>query len=253
MSDAVEIVNPAARTALLLTGDHAGNAIPEGFHDLGLPAAERTRHIAWDIGAGEVARRLAARLDATAVLARFSRLLIDPNRPLGEPDSIPRGSDGTTIPGNQNLTAEDRIARAAEFFTPYHSAIDAEIARLRQSGVLPAVLAVHSCTPQLSANGAPRPWHIGVMFSHDRTFADYLISALATQNDLTVGVNEPYSGFIHGYAQKRHGLAQCLPHAQIEIRQDLIGDARGQEEWAARLATVMDGWFRRHMKEAAHG
>src|SRR5690606_9601960 len=125
-------VNPAARTALLLTGDHAGNAIPEGFHDLGLPAAERTRHIAWDIGAGEVARRLAARLDATAVLARFSRLLIDPNRPLGEPDSIPRGSDGTTIPGNQNLTAADRIARAAEFFTPYHSAIDAEIARLRQ-------------------------------------------------------------------------------------------------------------------------
>jgi predicted N-formylglutamate amidohydrolase len=253
MQDAVEIINPQGLADLVITGDHAGNTVPAELKDLGLPHAELARHIAWDIGAAGVARRLSTLVNAPAVLARISRLVIDPNRPLGEPDSIPAVSDGSPIPGNQNLTAADRAARADLSFHPYHQAIDHQIERLRRAGRKPAVLSVHSFTPQLNVSGKPRPWHIGVMFSFDRALGDYLIDAFSAREGMVVGINEPYSGFIHGYAQKRHGLAQGLPHAQLEIRQDLIGDGAGQERWANLLADVMAGWMKRNMSEVANG
>lgn len=253
MTDAVEIINPGAVADLIITGDHAGNTVPAELNDLGLPHDELARHIAWDIGAAGVARRLAKRMNAPAVLARVSRLVIDPNRPLGEPESIPAVSDGSPVPGNQALSAAERTARADAYFHPYHAAIDREIERLRRAGRYPAVLCVHSFTPQLSVVGRPRPWHIGVMFSYERELADYLIGAFRARPGLVVGINEPYSGFTHGYAQKRHGLAQCLPHAQVEIRQDLIGEADGQERWAALLADVMTGWMERNLSEVANG
>lgn len=253
MTDAVEFVNPHAIADLVLTGDHAGNFVPPEFKDLGLPAADLTRHIAWDIGAGGVARRMARLLDAPAVLARISRLVIDPNRPLGEPESIPAVSDGSPIPGNQNLTAADLTARAELSFHPYHQAIDRTIERQRLAGRRPAVLSIHSFTPQLNIAGKPRPWHIGVMYSYDRELADYLIGALAERGDLVVGKNEPYSGYRHGYALKRHGLAQDLPHAQLEIRQDLIGDDAGQARWANIIAEAMAGWIKLNTSKVAHG
>ena len=253
MQDAVEIVNPQGLADLVITGDHAGNTVPPELGDLGLPRAELARHIAWDIGAAGVARRLANHLNAPAVLTRISRLVIDPNRPLGEPESIPAVSDGSPSPGNRDLSAADRAARAALSFHPYHQAIDREIERLRCAGRKPAVLCLHSFTPQLSVLGKPRPWHIGVMFSYDRVLADYLIGALSARAGLVVGVNEPYSGFVHGYAQKRHGLAQGLPHAQLEIRQDLIEGEAGQERWAGILAEVMTVWMKQNVSEVANG
>ncbi|MGE3475084.1 MAG: N-formylglutamate amidohydrolase [Rhodospirillaceae bacterium] len=251
--DPVELINPQGLADLIITGDHAGNAVPPEQKNLGLPAAELARHIGWDIGAAGVARKLAGRLGATAVLARVSRLVIDPNRPLGEPESIPAVSDGSPIPGNQNLSAAERAARAARYFHPYHSAIDNQIERLRRAGRMPAVLCMHSFTPRLMENGRPRPWHIGVMSSFDRELADYLIAAFSAKDGLVVGDNEPYSGVTHGYAQKRHGLAQMLPHAQVEIRQDLIGDEAGQERWADILADVMTNWMKRGLAEVANG
>ncbi|MGE4061825.1 MAG: N-formylglutamate amidohydrolase [Rhodospirillaceae bacterium] len=251
--DAVELVNPHAVADLVITGDHAGNIVPPEFEDLGLPRSELTRHIGWDIGVAGVARRLAKRMNAPAVLTRVSRLVIDPNRPLGDPDSIPLVSDGTPIPGNQNLSASERTARAAAYFHPYHQAIDGQIERLRRAGRTPAVLCMHSFTPQLNHKGTPRPWHVGVMFSFDRTLADHLIDALSRIADTVVGVNEPYSGLTHGYAQKRHGLSQGLPHAQLEIRQDLIAEEAGQERWAGIVADAVSGWMRRNLSEAANG
>lgn len=251
--DPVELINPQGRADLVITGDHAGNAVPPELKDLGLSPADLARHIGWDIGAAGVARKLAKRLDATAVLARVSRLVIDPNRPLGEPESIPAASDGSPVPGNRNLSAADRVARAAKYFHPYHAAIDHQIDRLRRAGRAPAVLCVHSFTPQLMHNGKPRPWHVGVMSSFDRDLADYLIDAFSAKEGLVVGDNEPYSGFTHGYAQKRHGLAQMLPHAQVEIRQDLIADEAGQERWADLLAEVMTTWMKRGLSKVANG
>jgi predicted N-formylglutamate amidohydrolase len=253
MFDPAEIINPHSVADVLITGDHAGNLVPPELNDLGLAHQELARHIGWDIGAAGVARHLARRLNAPAVLARVSRLVIDPNRPLGDPGSIPPVSDGSPVPGNQNLTAADRTARADLYFHPYHQAIEGQIERLRRAGLRPAVLSVHSFTPQLSVLGRPRPWHIGVMCSYERELADYLIGAFSRVPGMVVGENEPYSGFTHGYAQKRHGLAQNLPHAQLEIRQDLIGDAAEQERWAEQIADVMNGWMKRELGEVANG
>ncbi len=225
--------------SLVITGDHAGNLVPRALGNLGIPAGELGRHIGWDIGAAAVARLLAAELNATAVLARYSRLIIDPNRPLGDPDCFPAVSDGTPIPANAALSAEDIAARADAFYWPYHRAVDHQIARLRAAGKPPVVLCMHSFTPALSAREQARPWHIGVMFSYDDQLGRALIKGLQAEPGLVVGENEPYSGFIHGYAQKLHGLAQVLPHAQIEVRQDLIGDDAGQAKWAKILARVL--------------
>ncbi|MEQ9449209.1 MAG: N-formylglutamate amidohydrolase, partial [Rhodospirillaceae bacterium] len=138
-----EVVNPSAVAPLLITGDHAGNAIPASMNGLGLPSGELDRHIAWDIGAAGVARKLAQKMNAPAVLANYSRLIIDPNRPLGDPECVPQSSDGTVIPANTDVSDEDIAARAAAVYWPYHCATDAQIGRLRRAGQVPSVLAIH--------------------------------------------------------------------------------------------------------------
>ncbi len=232
-----EVVNPSATAPLLLTADHAGIAVPGTLNNFGLPPEELRRHIGWDIGAAAVARALAQKVDATAVLAVYSRLLVDPNRALGDPACAPAISDGTIIAANQNITAEEFRRRGEAVYWPYHCAIDDQIARLRVAKADPAVIAVHSFTPMLTKNGTPRPWQVGIMFSFDDRMGRHLIAELQKLG-FTVGENEPYSGFTLSYAQKRHGLAQMLPHAQIEIRQDLIDGAVGQQKWADILAGI---------------
>jgi predicted N-formylglutamate amidohydrolase len=235
----VEIVNPESNHPLLITGDHAGNSVPQAYGDLGLPPGELHRHIGWDIGVAGLARALAARISATAVLTRYTRLLIDPNRPLGEADSIPATSDGTPIAVNQDLTEDQRAARADALFWPYHRAIDMEIGRLQRLGHIPVLLALHSFTPALNVGARPRPWHVGVLYGRDERFANLLLEAFRAREGLVVGANEPYSGMTHGYGLKVHGIAHGIPHAELEIRQDLIGSPEGQERWADILAEVV--------------
>jgi len=236
---AVEIVAPEATHRLLITGDHAGNAVPKALGCLGLPPGELDRHIGWDIGVAEVSRRLAARLGATAVLARYTRLLIDPNRPLGEHDLIPLKSDGTLIPANQNVGDDARRARAEAFYWPYHRTVDEQIARLQRMGQVPVLLAMHSFTPALSSTATPRPWHVGVLYGSDARLPRLLMEALRGRGDLVVGDNEPYSGITHGYALKVHGIAHGIPHAELEIRQDLINTPEGAQRWADLLAEIL--------------
>ena len=235
---AVEIVNPDAQTPLLIICDHASNRVPEALDNLGLDADLLARHIGWDIGAAAVTRRLARALDTTAILAGTSRLVIDPNRDPADPTSIPAISDRVRIPANCDLSAEERAQRRADYFQPYHDAIEREIARLRAHCTAPAVFSVHSFTPEMP--GEERPWHIGVLWNKDPRMAGSMIQSLREHADqLVVGDNQPYSGQLVAYSLNRHGGGNGLPHCAVEIRQDLVADDAGADRWAAIIEPAL--------------
>ncbi len=225
----VSVLHGDATQPILLIADHAGKAVPHAMNNLGLNEDDLDRHIAWDPGAATVAISLAQRWQATAVLAQYSRLIVDPNRPLGDSGAMPATSDGTVIPANQTLSATERTRRADLFYFPYHTAIDREIARLRLAGPGPMILSIHSFTPHYGDED--RPWHVGVMSAADRRLAERLLDSLTAKNDLVVGDNQPYSGVDLGYTLRLHGGSQGLANAQIEIRQDLLTKDKDTEHW----------------------
>ncbi len=232
-----EILRPEGRGGVLILCDHASNHIPPALANLGLPPAALERHIAYDIGAAAVTRRLSALLDAPAILATVSRLVIDPNRAPGARDAIPERSDGVVIPGNQGLDAAARQARIDAVFTPYHAACEHQLAAMRGRGERPIVIGLHSFTPEM--NGTPRPWPIGFLHDRDPRLFHALRAPLEADYGLAVGDNEPYSGRELYYTMRRHGEAHGLLQATIEIRQDQIADAAGQARWATILADCL--------------
>jgi predicted N-formylglutamate amidohydrolase len=237
------VINDVGRTPAVLICDHASNAVPARLANLGLDDAARARHIAWDIGAAEVGRALAVALDAPLVLPGFSRLVIDLNREPDDPTAICVISDRTIVPGNRGLTDADRAARASELFHPYHRAVAARIDAHLAQGRKPALISLHSFTPVMAGWGherLQRPWHIGVLFDRDERLAQPLLAALRGRGDLVVGENEPYSARnSHGFSLEYHGEARGLPHVELEMRQDLIGDTAGARRMADILAEAL--------------
>jgi predicted N-formylglutamate amidohydrolase len=235
---ACEIIGDVRPGRWLVTCDHASNAVPARLGGtLGLPATEMARHIAYDVGAAGVSRELARLLDAPALLGRFSRLVIDPNRGEDDPTLLMKLYDGTIIPGNRAADAAERERRLEECYRPYHAAY-ASLAARRPDTV---ICAVHSFTPCLRGR-APRPWQVGVLHSPlDSRLALPLIARLRAEPDLVVGDNEPYDGHLPGDAIDRHALGPGRPNVLIEVRNDLIGTEAGQKAWAARLAPLLAG------------
>lgn len=235
---AAEFVNPAGRAPFLLICDHAHVRVPRALDNLGLEEAVLRRHIGWDIGAGEVARRLATRFDAPLVLSGYSRLVIDCNRALDDPTSIPEISEDVIIPGNRGLGEAAKAARRREAFEPYHAAIDTALARFRERGYVPALISIHSFTPVFK--GVERPWHVGVLWRGDGRVAQPLIANLASDPEIMAGDNQPYSGDIAlGHSIEHHALATGLPNALIEIRQDLVDTHHGAAAWSERVARAL--------------
>ena len=229
--------NPLGRSPFLLTSDHFGRAIPRKLGDLGLTEGELTRHIAWDIGIAGVARALAVHLDAHLIAQAYSRLIIDCNRPLDAPGSIPRISEATIIPGNEGLTREAAEARRHEVFDPYHRRITETIDRRLLEGIPTVLVSLHSFTPVYA--GIKRPWHVGTLYQSDARLPPLLLKGLRAQSDLVVGDNEPYAVSNEtDYTIPVHGEARGLMNTGIEIRQDLIADPAGEMQWAERLAAV---------------
>lgn len=223
----------------MLVGDHARRDLPEEYGDLGLPAAEFDRHIAYDIGVEMVTRELAALVGAPAVMANFSRLLIDPNRGEDDPTLIRQLYDGTIVPANYPMTAEERERRLDRFYRPYHDAIDAMAASVAEAcGGAPLLVSVHSFTPVMQ--GHVRPWHAGVLWDIDDRVARPLIDMLAADTGIVVGDNEPYDGALRGDTMFRHAIVNGFAHALVEIRQDLIAGQAGALAWAERLAPIVE-------------
>jgi len=231
----IEGANRAGR--FLITCDHASNHVPDWVAggDLGISPEDMARHIAYDVGAAGAARALGAALDSPVICSHFSRLVIDPNRGLDDPTLIMRLYDGTIIPANRYIGADEVQSRIDRLYLPYHAAL-AELAAKRADTV---IIAIHSFTRRLRGR-EPRPWQVGVLFDHR---SDRLSQALMTQlraaGDICVGENEPYAGHLAGDAIDQHALQMGRDNTLIEIRNDLISDSAGQAYWAQRLAPMI--------------
>jgi predicted N-formylglutamate amidohydrolase len=236
----VEIVNAKGVSPFVLTCEHAGRQIPEGLGDLGVPEADLERHIAWDVGAEGVSRRLSALLDAPLVLQRFSRLVVDCNRPFEAPDLIPVVSDGTPVPGNIRLTELERVQRFEEIHQRFHRTLALLLDRRALEGPPTILVAIHSFTPRLTG-GPERPWELGILSNRDRSFAGLFLGEFQARNPRTASAhNEPYVlDDLADYTIPVHGEARGLPHLLLEIRNDLIGDAECQRKWAALVAEAL--------------
>jgi predicted N-formylglutamate amidohydrolase len=222
---------------LLILSDHGSNFVPPEYGGLGLPEPALDRHIAYDIGVGPLARNLAERLRAPAIVTTFSRLLIDPNRGEDDPTLIMRLSDGTIVPGNEHVDAAERERRLNRFYRPYHAAVGRMIDAMLAAGRPPAILSIHSYTPVWK--GEKRPWHAGILWDRDARFSQALLNALRAEHGLRVGDNEPYSGTLKHDTMYRHGSMRGLAHALLEIRNDLIDKPAGVLEWADRLQPLL--------------
>lgn len=223
---------------LFLTADHARRDLPVEYGSLGLARSEFERHIAYDIGVGELTRQLAAKLDAPAVMGGFSRLLIDPNRGEDDPTLIMQLSDGAVISGNYPMTPVEREKRLDQFYRPYHDAVASVSTQVASvSGKAPFVVSIHSFTPNW--RGRDRPWHIGLLWDSDPRAITPFLSMLRDEPDLIVGDNEPYNGALKNDAMYRHATSRGYAHVLIEVRQDLIAEKAGATEWAERLAPML--------------
>jgi predicted N-formylglutamate amidohydrolase len=231
------VLNAHGRAPLLVVCDHASRRVPAALNNLGLDELALGRHIASDIGAGDVAARLAQLLHAAAVLANYSRLVIDCNRGLNDPTSILAISDGEFIPGNQGLSEEDKAERARQFFHPYHDAIRRRLESFERRAITPAFVAVHSFTPIFK--DFQRPWQIGILWDKDPRIPVPLLEKLRARG-VVVGDNEPYSGKAPAdHTVDHHAEGGGLPHVSIEIRQDLIDHPEGVARWAGVLGDVL--------------
>jgi predicted N-formylglutamate amidohydrolase len=227
----------------LVVCDHASRAFPRSLNRLGLPELPSWQHIAWDIGAAELARGISSALDAPAVLAGYSRLVVDCNRRPDDPEAFREVSDGWMIPGNQSLTDAERRVRLGSLFDPYHEAIAAMLGAFRARDVVPLLVSVHTFTPVMG--GEPRPWHVGVLWDKDEATARRMLDGLRDVEGLVVGDNEPYSGkHPSDYTVEQHAESAGLPHVCLEVRQDQLESPAGTERWVRILAKLVDQLLR---------
>lgn len=235
----VRITDPDAQGAYVLTCDHASNFIPEEFGTLGLPESELGRHIAWDPGALAVARGMAKALRATLIETCISRLVLDCNRSLEAPDLVPSISEATSIPGNAQISEQERQTRIDRCWRPFHDTVEAVVEKRLARGQETRLVSIHTFNPVYK--GVARQWQIGIIHDEDTRLAQPLINALRAVPGMTVGANEPYSPADRVYyTLERHARSRGLPCAMIEIRNDEVADEAGQRKWAELLSALLD-------------
>jgi len=225
------------KSDVILVCEHASCFIPPELNRLGLSEAAAKEHIAWDIGALKLALALSAQLDAPLLAAEYSRLLIDLNRPLNAPDSIPEQSEIYSIPGNQKLSEQTRRYRQDCLYHPFQQQLAGLIEQRRAGGHKVRLVAVHSFTPVYKGNA--RPWPIGILFGRAETYARRLINGLR-EHLLNIGINQPYQITDDGdMTIPVHGDAKNIDAVLLELRNDGLRSEQDIHTWAKRLAPLL--------------
>lgn len=246
---AVDLINENSQTPLILICEHASAFIPDHLNNLGLDADALSSHVAWDIGALDLAKNLANTLDAPLVAAGVSRLVYDCNRPPEAIDAMPLKSEIYDIHGNQNITAEDRNWRINSLYHPFHDAIAKQIQQTLDQGIVPLIVTIHSFTPIYHGN--PRRVEIGILHDRDTRLADAM---LAENYPYVVERNEPYSptdGVTH--TLQKHAIAQGLPNVMLEIRNDLLSAPQELNKMSETLGEVLQEIIKTHKTTPTFG
>ncbi len=233
----VIVTNPGGSSPLLLLGDHAGRAIPAALAGLGVPPDAMDLHIAWDIGTAGLGERLATAVDACFIRQAYSRLVIDCNRRPETAGAMPAVSDGVVIPGNADLDPEARAARREAIYAPYQARIGQELDTRQGRGQPTLLVSLHSFTPQM--DGIVRPWRFGVLHRGDSPLSHRVLGLLQAELGELVGDNRPYAMDEIDNTIPLHADPRRLDYLELEVRQDLIADAAGQDEVAAFLARLL--------------
>ena len=230
----VRIENAKGKARVVILCDHASNTVPAALKDLGVSKKDLQKHVAWDPGTENIGLALTGALNAPAVIAGYSRLVVDLNRGEDSPECIRTVYDHIDVPGTVGLSKADRKQRIDEFFKPYHKAVAAQIDKVLKKKDVPVILSVHSFTPEM--DGFKRPWHIGILWNKDDRASVRVIENLRAQNkDLIIGDNEPYSLKDENLGKNTistHAESKGLPYVIIEFRQDLVNTKAKADKWA---------------------
>lgn len=233
----VIVEKAGARRPFLFIGDHAGRAIPRRLGRLGLGPADLERHIAWDIGVEGLGLILACALNACFIRQAYSRLVIDCNRAPGSESSIPTVSDGTPIPANVGLSPAEKALRVESIYRPYQDRIGAELKARRAGNVRTVLVALHSFTPSLE--GFDRPWRYGVLHRGDSPFSARMLAAMSGALGALAGDNQPYAMDETDNTVPLHSRGHDIDYLELEVRQDLLGEADGQALVAREVARFL--------------
>jgi len=232
-ASAVEEIDGDFESRVVFTCEHASAELPKPWT---WPEEDRwlvDTHWASDLGAAAFTRRVARLLNAPAVLSRFSRLLIDPNRPLHSETLFRDNADGKRVHLNHAILQTERERRIDRFYVPYHAAVRAMVERSRGD----TVFSIHTFTDNYE--GKPRLLELGVLFDHDEEPAQRLVRHLR-EAGFHVAPNEPWSGKEGlAYSPVRHAREAGRRALEIEARQDLIVE----ESFARRLAEALARFF----------
>lgn len=227
-----------ANSPFLIVCEHAGHRIPHGLGTLGLAAEHLQKHFMWDIGALDLARAIAVRLEAPLVHQAYSRMVCDCNRSPEVESFIPLTGEGIEVPGNAGLTGEDRANRQAAIWQPFQDGLAAVLDQRAAQGQPTLFVTIHSFTPVFF--GTPRPWHLGVLFDRDDTLSPALFEVLRARHGDKVAENEPYAvSRASDYSIPVHGEDRALPCVEIEVRNDLLGDAASVDAMADDLSDAL--------------
>lgn len=226
--------NPNGAGPGVIVSDHASARVPRGLKDMGLKKSVLRRHIGWDIGAEDVTLYLSRALDMPAVIAQYSRLVVDLNRAPQHPECMPEVSDHVAVPPNATLSKKERDLRLKEIFWPYQNSIGKTVDRIVKKGRVPVIISIHSFTPAM--DGVRRPWHISLLWNKEKELARRIVQNIRRRHpDVLVGENQPYTLMGERFAGStvhRHAEERGLPYIFVEFRQDLIATPQKATYWA---------------------